>query len=48
MILPKKQNTAYPTGTLVTLYDADGFFAVAEALDFENGPALKPRKQFRI
>lgn len=47
-IYQSKIKTAYPTGTLVTLYDADGFFAVAEALDFENGPALKPRKQFRI
>ena len=34
------------TGTLVRLYDKDGFFAVGEVREYEDGPAIKPIRQF--
>jgi len=37
-----------PLGTLVRLYDADGFFALAELREFEDGTAFKPVKQYRV
>ncbi len=40
--------TDFPLGTLVKLYDKNGFFALARATDFPDGSALKPVKQFRI
>ena len=37
-----------PLGTIVRLYDADGFFALAELREFEDGAAFKPVKQYRV
>jgi len=37
-----------PLGSLVTLYDADGFFALAECRDYEGKHAFKPVKQYRV
>ena len=37
-----------PLGTLVTLYDRDGFFALGEVREYEDGAAIKPIRQFRI
>lgn len=34
-------------GETVRLYDADGFFAVGEVREFEDGLAIKPIRQFR-
>ncbi len=45
-IYQKKIGTAYPDGSLVRFYDGNGFFALAEARDFEEGSALKPIRQF--
>ncbi len=44
----RKLSTSFPLGTLVKLYDENGFFALARATDFPDGSALKPVKQFRI
>ncbi len=44
----RKLSTSFPLGTLVKLYDKDGFFALAKAMEFPEGEALKPVKQFRI
>ncbi|MFA6947438.1 MAG: tRNA pseudouridine(55) synthase TruB [Eubacteriales bacterium] len=47
-IYQKKIKTEYPVGVRVRLYDADGFFAIGEAMDYEEGSALKPIKTFRL
>lgn len=39
---------ALGVGTLVRLYDADGFFALGEVREFEDGLALKPVKQYLV
>ncbi len=44
----RKLSTSFPLGTLVKLYDENGFFALARATDFPDGSALKPVKQFRL
>lgn len=37
----------YAVGTVLRLEDADGFFAVGEVREFEDGLAIKPIRQFR-
>ena len=37
-----------PPGERVTLFDEEGFFALAEVREFEGGLALKPIKQFDV
>ena len=44
----KKINLSFDIGERVTLFDENGFFALGEVKDFEDGPAIKPIKQFRI
>ena len=44
----KKINLSFNIGERVTLFDENGFFALGEVRDFEDGPAIKPIKQFRI
>ena len=36
-----------PLGTLVRLYDKEGFFALGEVREFEDGRAIKPVRKFR-
>ena len=43
----KKLGLTLPTGTRVRLHDADGFFALGEVREFEDGQAIKPIKQLR-
>ena len=43
----KKIGLTLPTGTRVHLHDADGFFALGEVREFEDGQAIKPIKQLR-
>ena len=38
----------FAAGTRVTLFDESGFFALGEVRNFEDGPAIKPIKQFDI
>ena len=47
-IYQKKIGMALPVGEMVTLYDKDGFFALAEVREFADGTALKPIKQFDV
>ena len=42
----KKIGKHFHTGTLVRLADRDGFFAVGEVREYENGAAIKPIRQF--
>ena len=42
----KKINIDMPLGTLVRLSDKDGFFALGEVREYEDGPAIKPIRQF--
>ena len=42
----KKINLDLPIGTRVRLLDKDGFCAVGEVREFEEGPAIKPIRQF--
>ena len=42
----KKINYDAKEGDLVRVYDADGFFALGEVREFENGLAIKPIRQF--
>jgi tRNA U55 pseudouridine synthase TruB len=44
----KKINLSFEAGERVTLYDKNGFFALGEAREFENGLAIKPIKQFEL
>ena len=41
-----KINKQLKIGQLVRLYDKDGFFAVGEVREYEDGPAIKPIRQF--
>lgn len=43
-----KIKTNFSTSTRVALYDDNGFFALGEVMDFLEGSAIKPIKQFRI
>ena len=42
----KKIRKCYPTGTVLRIADAGGFFAVGEVREFEQGLAIKPIRQF--
>ena len=44
----KKIGTHIEDGALVRLYDKDGFFALGRVMEFEDGSAIKPVKQFRV
>ena len=44
----KKIGEDIPEGTLVTLYDTSGFFALGEVRLFDGGLAVKPIKQFDV
>lgn len=45
-IYQKKISTAYPEGQRVRIYGKDGFFALGEVREYEDGTAIKPIKQF--
>ena len=45
-IYQKKISTDLPLGTRVRLLGTDGFFALGEVMEFEDGEAIKPVKQF--
>ena len=47
-IYQKKIGTAYAVGQRVALYGKEGFFALGQVMDFEDGSAVKPVKQFVI
>ncbi|MBQ8321202.1 MAG: tRNA pseudouridine(55) synthase TruB [Clostridia bacterium] len=42
----KKIGVSADLGDIVRLCDKDGFFAVGEVREYENGPAIKPIRQF--
>ena len=42
----KKLAKELPLGARVTLFDADGFFALGEVMEYPDGPAIKPIRQF--
>ena len=44
----KKLRTGFPVGERVRLCDKDGFFALGEVREYEDGTAIKPIKQFKI
>jgi tRNA pseudouridine55 synthase len=44
----KKLGTHIENGSLVRLFDRDGFFALGRVADYPDGSAIKPLKQFRI
>ena len=44
----KKIGKQIPIGTVVTLYDENGFFALGEVKEFDTRYAIKPIKQFAI
>ena len=44
----KKLGTHIEDGSLVRLFDRDGFFALGRVTDYPDGSAIKPVKQFRI
>lgn len=44
----KKLGTHIENGSLVRLFDRDGFFALGRVSDYPDGSAIKPVKQFRI
>ena len=45
-IYQKKIGAAYPQGARVRLSDGQGFFAVGEVREYEQGNAIKPIRQF--
>ncbi len=45
-IYQSKIGSAYPTGTRLRLYGADGFYAVGEVRDYPDGSAVKLIKRF--
>ena len=45
-IYQKKIGTAYPLGTRVRMQDTEGFFALGEVREFEDGAAIKPIRMF--
>ena len=47
-IYQKKIRTNIPNGELVRLYDKEGFFALGRVMEYPDGSAIKPVKQFRI
>lgn len=44
----KKLGLHLEEGALVRLFDKDGFFALGRVMEFPDGSAIKPVKQFRI
>lgn len=42
----KKINLDLPSGQIVRLYDSNGFFAIGEVREYEEGLAIKPIRQF--
>ena len=42
----KKINLDLPLGQIVRLYDSNGFFAIGEVREYEEGLAIKPIRQF--
>ena len=42
----KKINLDLPLGARVRLYDENGFFALGEVREYEDGKAIKPIRQF--
>jgi tRNA pseudouridine55 synthase len=47
-IYQKKIGTQHEVGTRVRLYGKDGFFALGEVREYENGTAIKSIKMFSI
>lgn len=47
-IYQRKIGTAFPVLTRVRLYGAQGFFALGEVRDYDDGSAIKPIRQFVI
>lgn len=47
-IYQKKIGTDIPTGERVAMYDKDGFFALGEVCEFDEGSAIKPIRIFRF
>ena len=47
-IYQKKINTAFESGQRVRLYDEEGFFALGEVREYEDGTAVKSVKVFRL
>ncbi len=47
-IYQKKVGAAYPVGTRLRLCDENGFFALGEVRDYEDGTAIKPIKQLKV
>ena len=43
----KKIDLDIKVGTRVRLFDAEGFFAIGEVCEFDEGRAIKPIRQFR-
>ena len=41
-----KIKKSYEVGTVLRIADSNGFFAVGEVREFEDGPAIKPIRQF--
>lgn len=47
-IYQKKLGVSYAVGTKLRIYGKNGFFALGEVMDFEDGYAIKPIKLFEI
>ncbi len=47
-VLQKKLSVSHPVGARLRLFDDEGFFALAEAVDTPDGAAVKPIKFFRL
>lgn len=47
-IYQRKIGTAYPLGTRLRLCDGEGFFALGEVREYEEGLAIKPIKMFSV
>ena len=47
-IYEKKINASFDLGQRVRLYDEDGFFALGEVREYEDGSAVKSIKVFRL
>jgi tRNA pseudouridine55 synthase len=47
-IYERKIGTAYPVGTRLRMCDGEGFFALGEVREFEEGLAIKPIKMFSV
>ena len=47
-IYQKKINTSFDPGQRVRLYDEEGFFALGETGEYEDGTAVKSVKVFRL